>query len=131
MTDSELYRKGDALRRELLGEEAYRRNNQNYQDSMMSEFINVCTETVFGGLWARPGLDLKSRTLICVVADVALGCEPELAIHLRFALRQGWTEKELTEALLHLSGYIGVPLVRSAMLVARKTFEEIRTEGGA
>lgn len=131
MTDSELYRKGDALRRELLGEEAYRRNNRNYTDPMMSEFINVCTETVFGGLWARPGLDLKTRTLIVVVSDVATGREDELAIHLRFALRQGWTEKELTETLLHLMGYVGVPLVRGAMLVARRTFEEIRTEGGA
>lgn len=131
MTDSELYRKGDALRRELLGEEAYRRNNRNYTDPMMSEFINVCTETVFGGLWARAGLDLKTRTLIVVVSDVATGREDELAIHLRFALRQGWTEKELTETLLHLMGYVGVPLVRGAMLVARRTFEEIRTEGGA
>lgn len=131
MIDSELYRKGDALRRELLGDEAYKRNNQNYTDPIMREFIDVCTETVFGGLWARPGLDLKSRTLICVVSDVATGREDELAIHLRFALRQGWTEKELTEALLHLSGYVGVPLVRGAMLVARRTFEQIRAEGGA
>lgn len=130
MIDSELYRKGDALRRELLGDEAYKRNNQNYTDPIMREFIDVCTETVFGGLWARPGLDLKSRTLICVVSDVATGREDELAIHLRFALRQGWTEKELTEALLHLGGYVGVPLVRGAMLVARRTFEQIRAEGG-
>ena len=42
----------------------------------------------------------------------ATGREPELAIHLRFALRQGWTEDELSEVLLHLSGYIGLPLVR-------------------
>jgi 4-carboxymuconolactone decarboxylase len=39
-----------------------------------------------------------------VVSDAATGAEPELAIHLRMALRQGWTEEELTEVLLHLSG---------------------------
>jgi 4-carboxymuconolactone decarboxylase len=41
-------------------------------------------------------------------------------------LRQGWTEEELTEALLHLSGYIGVPIIREACIVASKVFKEPR-----
>lgn len=132
MTTSELYQKGDALRRELAGEEAYQRNNEkNYADPVMRKFIDVATETVFGALWSRPGLDLKTRALICVVSDAATGREPELPIHIRFALRQGWTEDEIVEVLLHLSGYVGVPLIREAMLVARDTFAEIRAEGGA
>jgi alkylhydroperoxidase/carboxymuconolactone decarboxylase family protein YurZ len=63
-----------------------------------------------------------------VVSDVATGRESELAIHLRFALRQGWTEDELTEVLLQLMGYVGVPLARGALLVAKQTFAEIRAE---
>jgi 4-carboxymuconolactone decarboxylase len=47
---------------------------------------------------------------------------------LRFALKQGWSEDELTEVLLHLSGYIGVPLIREAMLVASKTFADVKAE---
>jgi 4-carboxymuconolactone decarboxylase len=132
MTDSELYRKGAAMRRKLYGDAAVDRANRDvYSDPMMKKFIDVATETVFGALWTRPGLDIKTRTLVCVVSDVATAREPELAIHLRFALRQGWTEEELTEVLLHLSGYIGVPMVREAMLVAKKVFAEIRAEGGA
>lgn len=132
MTDSELYRKGAAMRRKLYGDAAVDRANRDvYGDPMMKKFIDVATETVFGALWTRPGLDIKTRTLVCVVSDVATAREPELAIHLRFALRQGWTEEELTEVLLHLSGYIGVPMVREAMLVAKKVFAEIRAEGGA
>ena len=128
---SELFKKGDAVRLELLGEERYRRNNAAYYESpIMGEFLDVVTETVFGGLWARPGLDLKTRTLICVISDVALGCEPELAIHLRFALGQGWTREELTEALLQLMGYVGVPLVRGALTVAKAVFAEIDAEQG-
>ena len=84
---------------------------------------------MFGALWTRPGLDLKTRTLITMVSDAATGREPELAIHLRMALRQGWTEDELAEALLHLLGYVGAPLVRDAMLVATKVFAEVRAEG--
>jgi 4-carboxymuconolactone decarboxylase len=125
---SELYEKGDAVRRELLGDEAYHRNNQNYTDPIMRAFLDVCTETVFGGLWARPGLDLKTRALICVVSDIAASCEAELAIHLRFALNQGWTRDELTEAMLQLMGYVGAPLVRGAMLVAQRTFAEMDAE---
>jgi len=132
MAESELYRKGAALRRKLYGDAAVDRSNREvYGDPVMKKFIDVATETVFGALWTRPGLDLKTRTLVCVVSDAATGREPELAIHLRFALRQGWTEDELIEVLLQLSGYVGVPMIREAMLVAKRVFAEIRAEGGA
>ncbi len=45
------------------------------------------------------------------------------------ALRQGWTEDELGEVLLHLSGYIGVPSVREAMIIANEVFEDMAAEG--
>ena len=127
MPDSEAYRKGSEMRRKLLGD-AYveRANKTTYDDPTTRKFIDVVTETVFGTLWTRPGLDLKTRTLVCVVSDAATGQAPELAIHLRMALRQGWTEEELTEVLLHLSGYVGAPLVREAFLTAKKTFAEVR-----
>jgi 4-carboxymuconolactone decarboxylase len=57
------------------------------------------------------------------------GRTPELKLHLRFARNQGWTEDELAEALLHLAGYVGAPLVREAMLTACETFTEMRAEG--
>jgi 4-carboxymuconolactone decarboxylase len=120
------------MRRALYGDHAVDRSNREvYGDPMMKKFIDVATENVFGGLWTRPGLDLKTRTLVCVVSDAATGREPELAIHLRFALRQGWTEEELTEVLLHLSGYVGLPLIRGAMLVAKQVFAQIRAEPAA
>src|SRR6059036_3387239 len=127
MAASELYQKGQEMRRRLLGEAYAERVNQTtYNDPVMKKFIDVATETVFGALWTRPGLDLKTRALICVVSDAATGREPELGLHLRMALRQGWTEEELTEVLLHLSGYVGVPIIREAMLVASKTFADVK-----
>jgi len=132
MAESELYKKGAALRRQLLGDAAVERSAPEiYSDPVMKKFIDVATETVFGALWTRPGLDLKTRALICVISDAATGREPELALHLRMALRQGWTEDELTEALLHLSGYVGVPVIRECMVVASKVFAEYRTEKAA
>jgi 4-carboxymuconolactone decarboxylase len=129
MAKSELYEKGIALRSQLLGEEFTARMNQTtYDDPIMQKFRDVAAETVFGALWTRPGLDLKTRTLVSVVSDAATGREPELPLHLRLALRQGWTEEELTEVLLHLSGYVGVPLIREALLTASRVFQEVRKE---
>ena len=95
MAESELYRKGAALRRQLLGDAAVERSAREiYSDPVMKKFIDLATETVFGALWTRPGLDLKTRALVCVVSDAATGREPELGLHLSMALRQGWTEVE-------------------------------------
>lgn len=132
MARSELYDKGIAMRSQLMGEAFAERMNQNtYSDPIMQKFRDVAAETIFGALWTRPGLDLKTRALICVVSDTATGRDPELALHLRMALRQGWTEDELTEALLHMSGYVGAPLIREALLTASRVFKEIRNESAA
>jgi len=132
MSKSELYEKGLEMRKKLRSEAEFEKNAAEYgADPVTQEFIDVVTETVFGALWTRPGLDIKTRTLICVVSDVSTGRYPELEIHLRFALRQGWTEKELTETMFHVSGYVGVPLVREAMITAKKVFAELREENKA
>jgi 4-carboxymuconolactone decarboxylase len=130
MAESEAYRKGADIRRKLLGDAWVERTNRaTYAEPTMRKFIDHATEHIFGGLWSRPGLDLKTRTLICVVSDAATHQHPELAIHLRMARRQGWTEEELTEALMHLIGYLGAPAVREAILVATKTFADLKAEG--
>ena len=130
MAKSELHDKGMALRTELLGEEFVERMNQStYDDPVMHKFRDIAAENVFGALWTRPGLDLKTRALICVISDAATGRDPELKLHIRMARRQGWTEDELTEALIHLSGYVGVPLIREAMVTASGVFAELREEG--
>ena len=130
MTKSKLHDKGMALRTELLGEEFVERMNQStYDDPVMHKFRDIAAENVFGALWTRPGLDLKTRALICVISDAATGRDPELKLHIRMARRQGWTEDELTEALIHLSGYVGVPLIREAMVTASGVFAELREEG--
>ncbi|MDR3535901.1 MAG: carboxymuconolactone decarboxylase family protein [Acetobacteraceae bacterium] len=121
---------GRAMRRKLMGDAFADKVDQTvYSDPIMQKFAEVTQETIFGTLWTRPGLDLKTRALICVISDAAQGRDPELKLHLRFARNQGWTEDELAEALLHLAGYVGAPLVREAMLTARDTFAEMRAEG--
>jgi 4-carboxymuconolactone decarboxylase len=129
MSVSENYKKGNEIRSKLMGEKYAERMNQTvYDDPMMKKFGDYTREAVFGMLWSRPGLDMKTRALICVVSDTAQARWPELAIHLRMASNQGWTEDELSEALMHLCGYIGLPSVREALLTAKEVFHEMRKE---
>jgi 4-carboxymuconolactone decarboxylase len=129
MADSPRREAGRAMRRKLMGEAyAKKLDGSVYTDPIMEKFAEVTQETIFGTLWTRPGLDLKTRALICVISDAATGRDPELKLHLRFARNQGWTEDELAEALLHLAGYVGAPLVREAMLTAVEVFKELREE---
>jgi len=129
VAETEAYRTGNEIRRKLMGDAYVERMAQTvYTDEVMAKFGAYATEAVFGKLWSRPGLDLKTRTLICVISDTVMGRPEELKIHLRMARRQGWTEDELVEAILHLSGYCGLPLVREALLAARETFAELRAE---
>ena len=123
MAESENYRRGAEIRRRMLGEKYVQ---DSLSDPTTQAFAEVMTETVWGVIWQRPGLDLKTKTLICVVSDATAGRTEELALHLRMALREGWTEKELTDALIHLAGYIGAPLTRGAILTARDVFTQVR-----
>lgn len=123
MAESETYRRGAEIRRRMLGDQ-YVQQSSRAADPVLGKFSDVAIETIWGVIWPRPGLDLKTKTLICVVSDAATGQEPELALHLKMALQEGWTEDELSEVLIHLLGYVGAPLVREAFLVARRVFEE-------
>src|SRR5271155_5080466 len=70
MAESELYKKGAPMRSQLMGDAAVERSAREiYSDPVMKKFIDAATETVFGALWTRPGLDLKTRALICVISD--------------------------------------------------------------
>lgn len=128
-TTSERMARGRAIRQDLMGDGlAQDMAKTIYDDPMMRKFRDYAIDAVFAGLWDRPGLDKKTRALICCVSDTATGAWPELKVHLRMARRLGWTEDELSEALLHMGGYVGLPSAREAMIIAREVFEEMRAE---
>jgi 4-carboxymuconolactone decarboxylase len=103
-----------------MGAAMVERMAQNaYADPIMSDFVDYATEADWGLLWSRPGLDMKTRALISAVSTATNARWEELDMYLRIARRQGWTEAELSEVLLHLAGYIGLPSVREAMLTAK------------
>ena len=82
------------------------------------------TEKLAGGLWKRPGLSPRDRSLITVASLVALYRVNELPFHLKKALDNGLTRDELIEAITHLAFYSGWPTASSALPIAQRIFDE-------
>jgi 4-carboxymuconolactone decarboxylase len=92
-------------------------------DPFLAPFFETALEHVWGGVWNRPGLDLKYRSLVVVSVLAAIGQNEELKRHLHGALNLGWTVDELREALLQIGGYAGFPAAHEAL----RTLSEIAT----
>ena len=87
-------------------------------DPFLAPFFETAIEHVWGGLWNRPGLELKYRSLVVVSVLAATGVDnAELKTHLRGALNLGWTVEELREALLQIGGYAGFSAAHLALRV--------------
>ena len=94
-------------------------------DPFLAPFFETAIEHVWGGLWNRPGLDLKYRSLVVVSVLAAIGQTEELKPHLRGALNLGWTMDELREALLQIGGYAGFPAAHEALDVLSEISKEV------
>jgi 4-carboxymuconolactone decarboxylase len=117
------YERGMEVRREVLGDEhvdeAIRRTTE-----LTADFQSFITRYAWGEIWARPGLDRKTRSCITLTALVALNKPEELELHLRAALRNGLTADEIREVLLQSAVYCGVPAANSAFAIARRVLED-------
>jgi alkylhydroperoxidase/carboxymuconolactone decarboxylase family protein YurZ len=86
-------------------------------DPFLAPFFETAIEHVWGGVWNRPGLELKYRSLVVVSVLAAIGQLDEIKPHIRGALNLGWTVDELREALLQIGGYAGFPAAHEALRV--------------
>src|SRR5829696_2211656 len=101
------------VRREVLGD-AHVDRAQAAQTEFDVDFQRFITEVAWGSLWARPGLDRRTRSLITIGILAALGRTEELALHLRATENTGALPAEVAEALLHVAVYAGVPAANTA-----------------
>ncbi|WP_137917696.1 carboxymuconolactone decarboxylase family protein [Hydrogenophaga sp. 2FB] len=109
--------KGLATRKRVMGEDfvAQAFGNATPFTEPIQQYI---TRNAWGDVWQRPGIDLKTRSLITVSMLIALGKQHELKGHVRGALNNGVTPEELQEVLLHASIYCGVPTAVEAFRTA-------------
>ena len=117
------YDNGMRIRREVLGSEHVDRAIESTTDETR-DFQDFITRYAWGEIWARPGLDRRTRSCITLTALVALGRFDELAMHIRGARRNGLTDDEIGEVLLHSAVYCGVPAANSAFGVFRRVLDE-------
>jgi 4-carboxymuconolactone decarboxylase len=119
---------GMRVRREVLGDEHVDAAVAGTTE-LTREFQDLITRYAWGEIWARPGLDRRTRSAITLAALVALNREAELALHVRAALRNGLTREEIKEVLLQSAVYCGVPAANAAFAVFQHVLEEVDREG--
>ena len=127
MEDSELYKKGLEIRRDVLGKD-YVDQALAKIDEFNGPFQEFITRYAWGEVWGRSGLTRRERSLITLAMLVALNREAEFRLHVRAAFRNGVTVEELRELLLHSGIYCGIPAANAAIRVAEEVINE--TKGG-
>jgi len=127
VTDQTLMERGLQIRREVLGSAHVDRSM-----ARVSPFgrpaQELVTEYCWGAVWARPGLERKTRSLVNLAMLTALNRSHELAVHVRGAVNNGCTTEEIQEVLLQTMVYCGAPAALEAFRVAERTLDELVQE---
>jgi len=118
-----VFDRGLAQRRAVLGADYVDASLANAND-FMAAFQRITTEWCWGYAWTRPGLELKTRSLLNLAMLTALNRPNELKLHVRGALRNGVSVDEIKEALLQATVYCGIPAGLDAFKAANQVLEE-------
>ncbi|SET60588.1 4-carboxymuconolactone decarboxylase [Oceanicella actignis] len=114
---------GMRVRRQVLGDAHVERAAARATD-FDAPFQEYIVEAAWGGVWARPGLGRRERSLVTLALLAALGHWEEFEMHLRATRNTGAAPAEVREALLHVAVYAGVPAANRAFAIAREVFAE-------
>ncbi|MCW2902559.1 MAG: pcaC [Streptosporangiaceae bacterium] len=118
---------GDAVRREVLGDEHVERSRAR-ATPFSAPLQDLVTEYCWGAIWTRPGLERATRSLVNIALLTALGRNDELRLHVRGAMRNGCTREQIQEVLLQTAVYCGVPAALEGTRQAQAVLDEL---GGA
>ncbi len=119
---------GEAVRRAVLGDEHVDASLAR-ADATTEDFQAFITRYAWGGIWTRPGLERRERSIVTLSVLAALHHDDELAMHVRAARRNGLSVEEIREVLLQVGVYAGVPAANRAFGVAQRVLAE--PEGGS
>jgi 4-carboxymuconolactone decarboxylase len=123
-THEESYEQGLKVRREVLGAEHVDRSLGS-----VSEFSRpiqeLVTEYCWGGVWSSDDLERKTRSLLNLAMLTALNRSHELGVHVRGAVNNGASEKEIQATLMQTAIYVGVPAALESFRVAERVLKEL------
>jgi 4-carboxymuconolactone decarboxylase len=120
----EWFDKGLEIRNQVMGK-SYTDAAFASTDPLDQDVQRILTEFGYGAVWARPGLPLKTRSLITVALLATLNRPEELRQHIRGALRLGLTKSEVFEALIHILPYAGAPAMQAGLRSAKAVIAEL------
>jgi 4-carboxymuconolactone decarboxylase len=123
-TLSDRYREGMKTRRAVLGNDHVDRAS-SAATSFDRPFQQLITEGAWGTVWSRPGWTKRERSMVTIALLAALGHDEEVAMHVRATANTGASRDDVSEALLHVAIYAGVPAANRAIKIAKKVFEEL------
>ena len=120
---TEMYERGLKVRREVLGAD-YVDQQIASADDFNRPMQNLVTEYCWGAIWNRPGLDRRTRSMLNLAMLSALNRHHEFKAHVKGAIKNGVTKQEITEVLLQVAIYCGVPAGVEHFRLAREAFKE-------
>ncbi|MGE5524534.1 MAG: carboxymuconolactone decarboxylase family protein [Rhodospirillaceae bacterium] len=101
-------------------------NILSWLDAIDPEFADLWVKFCYGGMYARGIVDDKTR-LLCMIGDcLAVGEETQARGHMRGALRNGASPREVLEVILQTCVNFGMP----PMLRALEVFVELMAQDG-
>lgn len=115
----EMEARGQALRQSLMGDT----DQGGYvaaADALAPDLRRLAVQYGFGGLYHRPGLDLKSRVVCAIAALTALRAEPQLRNFMKAGVRVGLSRQEVVEVLMQTAPYAGFPAALNAVAIAQQ-----------
>jgi 4-carboxymuconolactone decarboxylase len=115
--------RGLEIRREVLGTD-YVDNSIANATSFARPLQDLVTDYCWGAVWARPGLDRRTRSLLNIAMLTALNHQTELGLHVHGAVRNGCSYEEIQETLLQAAAYCGFPAAINAFRTAQAALAE-------
>jgi 4-carboxymuconolactone decarboxylase len=89
------------------------------------EFAHFNDDILFGENWNNEDIDLKTRSIITVVALTAQGItDSSLKFHLQNAKNHGVTKKEIAAIVTHVAFYAGWPKAWAVFNLAKEVWTE-------
>lgn len=122
--ESDLHQKGMKTRRSVLGD-AHVDQAQARTTEFDAAFQELIVEAAWGRVWSRPNWTQRERSIVTITLLAALGHDDEIAMHVRATKNTGATPEDITEALLHVAIYAGVPAANRAIKIAKDVFREL------
>ena len=120
-----LYQKGEEVLIETGAAPKALHHWRNIEPTVGPVLDRMLGEFCFGDVWAREGLDYKTKRIITLTTIAVLGRPTLLRTHVRGALDQGFTREELLSVFIHMIPYAGFPVVLSCIEVAVEVFRTI------